>query len=287
MKKITDIIETIKNYISHHHFWRFLNQTQNQKMIGVLTAIIFIVIILAGRIINSSYSYSGNPTESYKIDPAASDLPNRIIVDFEKSKATDDSTSLESLLVSVESFEEGMTSIEDQHMITSSYQNETDTPTIIHPENILDTSLITSTNQQPDSILATPTPTNSQVESILDTSISLTTNEPNSILPTKSTNYQANLSVPEVELTTDPNKLYLNLQVVSDTWLEIKIDSDQMAEGLRLSQGESYNWEADEKFILSIGDVEAIQVEINDVQISPISPPGKRIRSYILTRASL
>jgi cytoskeletal protein RodZ len=80
--------------------------------------------------------------------------------------------------------------------------------------------------------------------------------------------------------------LVLQATAVADTWLRVEIDGNKR-HTLLLAPGKSVQWEASERFRLTVGNVRGIRLALNGQEI-PL-PAGRRnvIRDMLLTRALL
>jgi cytoskeleton protein RodZ len=95
-------------------------------------------------------------------------------------------------------------------------------------------------------------------------------------------------SVPHRERggSESPGVLVLQATAVADTWLRIEIDGDKR-HTLLLASGKSVQWEASERFRLTVGNVRGIRVALNGQAIPLQSGRTNVIRDMLLTRALL
>jgi len=76
----------------------------------------------------------------------------------------------------------------------------------------------------------------------------------------------------------------LQARAVEDTWLRIEIDGDKRHD-LLLTSGKSMQWEAHERFRLTVGNVRGTRLALNGQDI-PLQPGrGNVMRDVLLTRA--
>ena len=81
-----------------------------------------------------------------------------------------------------------------------------------------------------------------------------------------------------------PGPLVLQARAVEDTWLRIEIDGDKRHD-LLLTSGKSMQWEAHERFRLTVGNVRGTRLALNGQDI-PLQPGrGNVMRDVLLTRA--
>lgn len=80
--------------------------------------------------------------------------------------------------------------------------------------------------------------------------------------------------------------LVLQARAVDDTWLRVEIDGDKRYT-LLLTSGKSMQWEAAERFRLTIGNARGTRLALNGQEI-PLQPGrGNVLRDVVLTRALL
>ena len=83
-----------------------------------------------------------------------------------------------------------------------------------------------------------------------------------------------------------PGVLVLQATAVADTWLRIEIDGDKR-QTLLLASGKSVQWEASERFRLTVGNVRGIRVALTGQAIPLRSGRTNVMRDMLLTRALL
>ena len=83
-----------------------------------------------------------------------------------------------------------------------------------------------------------------------------------------------------------PRTLVLQATAVTDTWLRVEIDGDKR-HTLILASGKSVQWEASERFRLSIGNVRGTRLALNGQEIPLQAGRGNVQRDLLLTRALL
>ena len=88
------------------------------------------------------------------------------------------------------------------------------------------------------------------------------------------------------ETSETPRALVLQATAVTDTWLRVEIDGDKR-HTLILASGKSVQWEASERFRLSIGNVRGTRLALNGQEIPLQAGRGNVQRDLLLTRALL
>jgi cytoskeleton protein RodZ len=83
-----------------------------------------------------------------------------------------------------------------------------------------------------------------------------------------------------------PGALVLQVTAVASTWLRVEIDGDKR-HALRLASGKSMQWEASERFRLTVGNVRGIRLALNGQEIPLQSGRSNVRRDILLTRALL
>lgn len=83
-----------------------------------------------------------------------------------------------------------------------------------------------------------------------------------------------------------PGTLVLQATAVADTWLRVEIDGDKRRT-LLLASGKSVQWEANERFRLTVGNARGIRLALNGQEIPLQSGRSNVIRDMLLTRALL
>ncbi len=87
-------------------------------------------------------------------------------------------------------------------------------------------------------------------------------------------------------LTSKPEKLYLEVVALEDTWLLIRTDNSPQKKAL-LKKGESLIWSADEQFLLSYGDGSALKVLLNGRELSIDEPKHTVVRDLAITASGV
>jgi hypothetical protein len=80
--------------------------------------------------------------------------------------------------------------------------------------------------------------------------------------------------------------LVLQATAVADTWLRVDIDGNKR-HTLLLASGKSMQWEASERFRLTVGNVRGIRLALNGQAIPLQSGRSNVTRDMLLTRALL
>lgn len=80
--------------------------------------------------------------------------------------------------------------------------------------------------------------------------------------------------------------LVLQAKALEDTWLRIEIDGKKQL-SLLLTSGKSIQWEASERFRLTIGNVRGIRLALNGQDIPLQAGRSNVVRDFLLTRSSL
>ena len=83
-----------------------------------------------------------------------------------------------------------------------------------------------------------------------------------------------------------PSVLVLQATAVADTWLRVEIDGNKR-HTLRLASGKSVQWEASERFRLTVGNVRGTRLALNGQEIPLQSGRSNVRRDMLLTRALL
>jgi len=78
----------------------------------------------------------------------------------------------------------------------------------------------------------------------------------------------------------------LQATAVADTWLQVEIDGDKR-HTLLLASGKSVQWEASERFRLTVGNVRGTRLALNGQEIPLQSGRSNVMRDMLLTRALL
>lgn len=77
--------------------------------------------------------------------------------------------------------------------------------------------------------------------------------------------------------------LMLQVTALEDTWLRVEIDGEQR-HTLLLVAGKSIEWEADERFMLTVGNAHGTRLVLNGRDVSLPSTRNNVVRDFILTR---
>jgi cytoskeleton protein RodZ len=104
---------------------------------------------------------------------------------------------------------------------------------------------------------------------------------------------QTALSVPQVPVTVQETTveaalppLVLQADAVEDTWLRVIID-DHQRYALLLKAGQNIRWQAEERFVLTVGNARGTRLQLNEQTVS-LPPTGSNVvRDFVLTREVL
>jgi hypothetical protein len=83
-----------------------------------------------------------------------------------------------------------------------------------------------------------------------------------------------------------PEKLYLEVVAIEDTWLLVRIDASPQKKAV-LKRGESLIWSADERFLLSYGQVGAVKLLLNGEELTVQGTRESAVRDLVITRAGI
>ena len=83
-----------------------------------------------------------------------------------------------------------------------------------------------------------------------------------------------------------PDKLYLEVIALEDTWLLVRTDASPQKKAV-LKKGESLIWSADSMFLLSYGDVSAVKLLLNGEELTVKGIKGAVVRDITITRAGI
>lgn len=83
-----------------------------------------------------------------------------------------------------------------------------------------------------------------------------------------------------------PDKLYLEVIALEDTWLLVRTDTSPQKKAV-LKKGESLIWSADGMFLLSYSDVSAVRLLLNGEELAVGGTKGTVIRDLAITRAGI
>ncbi len=81
--------------------------------------------------------------------------------------------------------------------------------------------------------------------------------------------------------TAMPEKLYLKVVALEDTWLLIRTDTSPEKKAM-LIKGESLIWSADERFLLSYGSAGALKLVLNGKELTVDEPKNAEIRDLTI-----
>ncbi len=79
-----------------------------------------------------------------------------------------------------------------------------------------------------------------------------------------------------------PEKLYLEVRALEDTWLLVRIDSSPQKTAV-LKKGENLIWSADERFLVSYSSVDAVQLLLNGKELVVTEPKNAVVRDMTIT----
>jgi hypothetical protein len=83
-----------------------------------------------------------------------------------------------------------------------------------------------------------------------------------------------------------PDKLYLEVVALEDTWLLVRTDTSPQKKAV-LKKGESLIWSADAMFLLSYSDVSAVKLLLNGEELAVKGTKGTVVRDITITRAGI
>lgn len=83
-----------------------------------------------------------------------------------------------------------------------------------------------------------------------------------------------------------PEKLYLEVVALEDTWLLVRIDTSPQKKAV-LKKGETLTWSADERFQLSFGSANALKLALNTKELILNEPKNAVVRDLIVTAAGI
>ena len=83
-----------------------------------------------------------------------------------------------------------------------------------------------------------------------------------------------------------PDKLYLEVVALEDTWLLVRTDTSPQKKAV-LKKGESLIWSADEMFLLSYSDVSAVRLLLNGEELAVRGTKGSVIRDLAINRTGI
>lgn len=79
-----------------------------------------------------------------------------------------------------------------------------------------------------------------------------------------------------------PEKLYLKIEAVDDTWVLVRTDTSPQKKAL-LKKGETITWSADERFVLSYARVGAVKLSLNGRALTVKGPENAVVRDIAVT----
>ncbi len=85
---------------------------------------------------------------------------------------------------------------------------------------------------------------------------------------------------------TKPDKLYLEVVALEDTWLLVRTDDSPQKKAV-LKKGENLIWSADTMFFLSYSDVSAVKLLLNGEELAVKGTKGTVVRDITITRAGI
>lgn len=81
--------------------------------------------------------------------------------------------------------------------------------------------------------------------------------------------------------------LVLRIHAISGTWVEVKIDALEFDEQLFLTRGDTREWTANDRILLTLGNSRGVKLELNGEEITIPDTEGNVLRNFPLTRNSL
>jgi transcriptional regulator with XRE-family HTH domain len=92
------------------------------------------------------------------------------------------------------------------------------------------------------------------------------------------------LKWPKQKSEQEPIKV--KLQAIRDCWLKANVDGKVVFQGI-LKKGRFQSWQANNYIELSLGNIEAIQLYLNDKLFSPLGRKGQIIRKILINQEGL
>lgn len=83
-----------------------------------------------------------------------------------------------------------------------------------------------------------------------------------------------------------PEKLYLEIIGLDSVWVLVRIDSSPQKKAV-LKKGESVIWSADERFLISYGNINAIKLLLNGKELIVTGPQDSVVRDLTITAAGI
>ncbi len=85
---------------------------------------------------------------------------------------------------------------------------------------------------------------------------------------------------------TQPEKLYLEVVALENTWLLLRTDNSPQKKAL-LTKGESLIWSADERFLLSYGSAGALKLMLNNQELMVNEPGNAVVRDLVIIASGI
>ncbi len=82
-------------------------------------------------------------------------------------------------------------------------------------------------------------------------------------------------------------KLFLKVRALSGTWVEVRMDELNRDERLFMPRGDTRVWSANDRILLTLGNVKGVELELNGEKITVPKLEGNVLRNYPITRNSL
>ncbi|HUI45077.1 MAG TPA: RodZ domain-containing protein [Nitrospirota bacterium] len=86
--------------------------------------------------------------------------------------------------------------------------------------------------------------------------------------------------------TSRPEKLYLEVVALENTWILIRTDSSPQKKAI-LNKGESLIWSADERFLLSYGSASDLKLVLNGKELTVDEPKNTVVRDMVITSSGI
>jgi cytoskeletal protein RodZ len=91
---------------------------------------------------------------------------------------------------------------------------------------------------------------------------------------------------PAVVPAQKPEKLYLEVIALENTWLLVRTDNSPQKKAV-LKTGESLIWSADERFLLSYGSAGALKLQLNGQELTVNEPKNAVVRDLAITATGI
>jgi cytoskeletal protein RodZ len=88
------------------------------------------------------------------------------------------------------------------------------------------------------------------------------------------------------EAAAKPEKLYLDIVALEDTWVLVRTDSSPQKKAV-LKKGESVTWSADERFLLSYANVGSARLVLNGKELTVTGPKTAVVRDLTITASGI